>query len=370
MVSPGECSLGGVSSAPAGVARGGAEHALVFPFVKTILNKAIPVAVLAALALTSCASPASDAAGTAEANSGPATVTSCGLDLSVGAAPERAITLEQGATEVMLALGLHDSMIGTSYLTDAVADEYEAAYADIPVLSDQYPTTEQVREEGPDFVYSMRASGFTPDAAGTRAELVDLGVPAYLSANDCEDPALIPDSFEFESIFAEIADIASIFRVEQRGEEIIAEQRAALADVEQSATALSEAPSIVWLYSTINGAPIVAGNAGLPEVLGSLVGGTNAFSDLDSQWMETSWDTIAQRDPDVIVVADLSRGLDGDSAADKIAFLQGDVVASQLSAVAEERVLSVPAAELDPSVRSVGAATDLSTELLALYGGN
>lgn len=335
-----------------------------------ILNKAIPVALLTTLALTSCAAPASGSASADDATTDPVAVTSCGLDLAVAAVPERAITLEQGATEVMLALGLEGSMIGTSYLTDAVADEYTAAYAGIPVLSDQYPSTEQVREEGPDFIYSMRASGFTPDAAGTRTELVDLGVPAYLSANDCEDPALIADSFEFESIFTEISDIASIFRVEDRGDAIIAEQRAALANVEASATTLSEEPSIVWLYSTINGSPIVAGNAGLPEVLGSLVGGTNAFSDLDAQWTETSWDTIAQRNPDVIVVADLSRGLEGDSAADKIAFLQGDVVASKLAAVAENRVLSVPAAELDPSVRSVGAATDLSTELLALYGGN
>lgn len=335
-----------------------------------ILNKTIPVAVLTTLALSSCASPTSDAATANGTSPDRVTVASCGLDLSVAAAPERAITLEQGATEVMLALGLENSMIGTSYLTDAVADEYAAAYADIPVLSDQYPTTEQVREESPDFVYSMRASGFTPDAAGTRAELVDLGVPAYLSANDCEDPALIADSFEFETIFTEISDIASIFRVEDRGDALIADQRAALADVEATATSLTEAPSIVWLYSTINGSPIVAGNGGLPEVLGSLVGGTNAFSDLDSQWTETSWDTIAQRDPDVIVVADLSRGLEGDSAADKIAFLQTDVVASKLSAVAEGRILSVPAAELDPSVRSVGAATELSADLLALYGGN
>jgi iron complex transport system substrate-binding protein len=105
-------------------------------------------------------------------------------------------------------------------------------------------------------------------------------------------------------------------------------------------------------------------------VLGSLVGGTNAFADLDAQWTESSWDAIAERNPDVLVVADLSRGLDGDSAADKISFLESDAVASQLSAVVENRILSVPAAELDPSVRSVGAATELSEELVTLFGDN
>ena len=45
------------------------------------------------------------------------------------------------------------------------------------------------------------------------------------------------------------------------------------------------------------------------------------------------WDQISQRDPDVLVLADLSRGLDGDSAQDKIKTLRADPVTAQLAAV-------------------------------------
>lgn len=325
----------------------------------------IPMA--AVLALAGCSAGTAGPAGDAPADAEAVTVTSCGTDLTVTAPPERAVTLEQGATEVLLALGLEDRMIGTSYLTDAVAPEYADAYAAVPVLADQYPTAEQLRAENPDFVYSMRASAFGPDAVGARADLVELGVPVYLSANDCEDPALIADEVGFETIFSEVTDIAALFGVPDRGEALVAGQRAVLDEV---AAAAPDAAGldVAWLYSTVNGAPVVAGGTGLPQTLTELAGATNAFADLDAQWTETSWDQIAQRDPDVLVLADLSRGLDGDSAEDKTAMLRADPVTAGLAAVRADRLVAVPATEMDPSVRSIDALATLSEALVASAG--
>jgi len=330
----------------------------------TVLIKAAAVSALAAVVLSGCAS--APAASSVPHKS--TTIDSCGLPLTITGAPKRAISLEQGATEVMLALGLQSSMIGTAYLSAPVADKWADAYAKIPVLSALYPNTEQVREQSPDFVYSMRASAFGPDAAGSRQELIDLGVPAYLSANDCEDPALVADTFSFDELFHEIDDIATIFDVKKKGDAIVGEQKKQLADITASAAKLGTTPNVVWLYSSYNGAPIVAGNAGLPEVVGSLVGLKNSFADFDTQWGETSWDEIAARNPDAIIVADLTRGRPGDSAADKIDFLTTDAVASQLQAVKNDRIITVPAAGLDPSVRSVGDASALSKKIVALFG--
>jgi iron complex transport system substrate-binding protein len=330
--------------------------------MRTIL---IPVTAAAvAMALAGCASAPAPAAGAA---SPAATLTSCGLDLTVAAPPERAVTLEQGATELLLALGLGDRLAGTAYLTDAVAPEYAEAYAGVPVLAAQYPTAEQLRGADPDFVYSMRASAFAPDAVGERADLVGLGVPAYLSANDCEDPGLIADEAGFEQIFAEVTDLAAVFGVEDRGRALVAEQQAVLDEVTASAPD-SGALDVAWIYSTINGAPIVAGGGGLPQTLTDLAGATNAFADLDAQWTETSWDQIAQRDPDVLVLADLSRGMAGDSAADKEASLRDDAVTAQLSAVRADRLVAIPATEMDPSVRSIDALATLSGALVTFAG--
>ena len=326
--------------------------------MKTIITTTV---VVAALALTGCANSSASGRSSTTPSAG-STLTSCGMQLTVPAPPERAVTLEQGATEVMLALGLQDRMVGTSYLTDAVAPEWRSAYDDVPVLAEQYPSTEQLREANPDFVYSMRASAFASDAAGSRQELIDLGVPAYLSANDCEDPALVPDEVGFDAILDEVTDIARVFDVEQRGRDLVAEQRDTLERVTAAASDTG-APSVVWLYSSVNGAPVVAGANGLADTMGRVAGATNAFDDLDAQWSETSWDEIAQRDPDVIVVADLSRGLPGDSADDKIDQLRSDAVTKDLSAVRDDHLIAVPATELDPSVRSIDALETVSTAL-------
>ena len=125
---------------------------------------------------------------------------------------------------------------------------------------------------------------------------------------------------------------------------------------------------VAWIYSTINGAPIVAGSAGLPQTLTELTGASNAFDDLDAQWAETSWDAIAQRDPDVLVLADLSRGQAGDSAADKTAQLRADAVTAQLSAVRDDRLVAIPATEMDQSVSSIDALSTLSGALVGFAG--
>ncbi|WP_281281828.1 ABC transporter substrate-binding protein [Propioniferax innocua] len=315
--------------------------------------------------LAACSSPSS--APAPDDSGASAQLSSCGLDLTFDQVPTRAVTLEQGATEMMLALGLGDSMVGTSYLTDAVAPEFAGAYEQVPVLADQYPTAEQLRGADPDFVYSMRASAFAPDAVGERSELRDLEVPAYLSSNDCEDPSSVSAEGGFEQIFAEVTDIATIFDVADRGEDLIAEQEQVLDQVTSSAQDL-DGVEVVWIYSTINGAPIVAGNAGLPQTMTELAGSENAFDDLDAQWTETTWDQISQRDPEVLVLADLSRGMDGDSAQDKIETLRADPVTSQLAAVREDRMVAIPATEMDPSVRSIDALSTLSDALVEFEG--
>lgn len=102
------------------------------------------------------------------------------------------------------------------------------------------------------------------------------------------------------------------------------------------------------------GLPYVAGHGGMPSAMSELVGVRNAFDDVDEDWPEVSWVEIARRDPDVIVVGDLSeRGAPGDSAAEKLDMLRKEPTMSQLTAVKENRVIQVPGIEMDPSVRTV-----------------
>ncbi|EJK59415.1 hypothetical protein THAOC_20373, partial [Thalassiosira oceanica] len=58
----------------------------------------------------------------------PIGITNCGVFQQIDEAPKRAVTMNQGATEVMLALDLADRMAGTAYLDDYIWPELSDAY--------------------------------------------------------------------------------------------------------------------------------------------------------------------------------------------------------------------------------------------------
>jgi iron complex transport system substrate-binding protein len=309
------------------------------------------VAVLSAatLAVAGCAEPPAPAAD----GPGAVTVTSCGQRLTVPEPPKRAVTLDQTSTETMLALGLVDRLAGTSNLKTKVAPEYAADYAKVPVLSPKLLTGEQLRAATPDFVLASFLAQYTADRVGTREELAELGLPTFVSAVECprdNDPGMSA----FDLLFSDYTTLGTVFDVPDRARRLVAEQRRVVADAAEAGASVTGKPSILWLYSTFNGTPYVAGGGGLPSEMSRLVGGRNAFDDVAEDWPEVSWERIAERDPDVIVVGDLSeRGAPGDSAADKIAMMRQHPAVSQLSAVRDNQIIEVPGIGMDPSVRSV-----------------
>jgi iron complex transport system substrate-binding protein len=254
-------------------------------------------------------------------------------------------------------------MIGTSYQTDPVLPELAGAYRKVPVLAKLYPSREAVLNARPDFVYSTFTSAYAADAAGSRADLAELGVPAYLSRFACEEPEQGEKAVTFDGIFAEITEVATLLGVGDRGAEVVAGQRARLDAAKQAAPRTSS--ELLWYYSGTK-TPYVAGAGGLPAAIGEQLGVGNAYGDAAQTWPAGNWEEIAARNPDVIVVADLTRGGDGDSAQSKIDFLRADPVTSKLDAVRGGRFITVSGSSMDPSIRSVTAVEQVSAGLAEL----
>ncbi|MFI6422466.1 ABC transporter substrate-binding protein [Streptomyces sp. NPDC050842] len=297
-----------------------------------------------------------DAKSTDRPSAAAAAVTSCGRQVSFADAPKRAVALDQTSTETLLALGLQDRMAGTANLKTKIPARYAAAYATIPVIAPKIATGEQLRAATPDFVVAGSADLFTKDRAGTREELDALKVPTFVSAVDC--PQQNPSgTTPFELLFSDYENLGKVFGAEERAGRLAADQRATVAKAGANASKApqgADRPTVVYLYSVFNGMPYVAGGTGLPSEMSRIVGAKNAFDDVDEDWPEVSWEEVARRDPDFIVIGDLSeRGRPGDSAAEKRASMTGHPVISRLAAVRDDKILEVPGIELDPSVRSV-----------------
>jgi iron complex transport system substrate-binding protein len=284
----------------------------------------------------------------------------CGTEVTFTAAPQRVVTLNQTAAEILIRLGVGDRIVGSGYDIDKPPDEIAAQYQKIPILSahGQAIKHEKLLEAQPDFVYGSFASFFTAEQSGDRGQLHSLGVPTYLTEFDCTYHESVAGA-DFELMYEEYRRLATIFDVPAAGEKLAVEQRAvvdtALATVQKRDTPLK----VMWFYSTYAGTPWAAGPGGLPQHISELVGVENIFADASTKWAEVSWDEVAARNPDVIILADLTRGEPNDTAQEKVDLLKQDPLTSKLDAVAGDRFIAIPGRYMDPGEGSVYAVPAL-----------
>lgn len=288
----------------------------------------------------------------------PVDITSCGRTTTVAAKPERAVTLNQGATEVALALGVEGQLAGTAYLDDAVPEEWQAAYDSVPVLSKEYPSREKLLAAEPDFVYASYASAFDAKAVGTQDELQDQGIASYLSPFGCEDKAQRPEP-SFEAVWDEVDAVATAFGVPERAAELRDQQQKVLDDLSEEAAGAGL--DVLW-YDSGTKTPFVGAGQGGPQLVLDAVGATNIFGEVEGSWAEASWEDVVAADPDVIVLVDAS----WDTAKDKQAFLAADPVLSQLAAVKDKHYVTVPFSESTAGVRLVAGAESVADQIAGL----
>lgn len=317
--------------------------------------------------LTACGQPDAPAEPGSAAAGFPITVQNCGRDVVIDTPPQRAVSLNQGSTEILLSLGLADRMVGSATWTDPVRENLAEDNAKVPQLAVNKPSLETVLDAEPDFVSASFAGTLGPGGVADRDQFDSLGVPSYLAPSDCVGKVSVnadgarTEPFTMDAIYGEIRDLARIFDVTERGEELIAslEQRM------QGSRLRADADLAYW-FSDIR-APYFGGCCGSPGVITDTVGARNIFLDTTEEWPQVSWEVIADRDPDVLVLADLSRRtIDGDALAAKIEFLETNPVTSRLTAVREKRYIVVNGADLNPSIRTVDGTEKVADGLRRL----
>ena len=287
----------------------------------------------------------------------PVTIENCGREFTIEAAPQHAVSMNQSATEVMLALGLEEYMVGTAYIDDAILPEFETAYNSIPILSETYPSPEVLFATEPDFIYGGFASAFGDDNAGPQDELAELGIASYVSPSYCIDETYRPTQSTIETTYKEIRDIAAIFGVSERAEALIADMQATLDEVQAAIADIDETPSVFWFDS--GDPPFVGACCGGPGMVMDLAGAVNIFEDAPGNFATVSWEEVLDRDPDAIVINDASWS----PAADKIELLKTNPAYADMTAVQEERFIIIPFSYTILGVRNADAVEILAQGL-------
>ncbi|WP_266774475.1 ABC transporter substrate-binding protein [Streptomyces sp. NBC_01768] len=309
--------------------------------------------------LTACGGGAGDStAKPGRADGYPVTLKNCGRTVTVDAAPRRAVSVDQGSTEILLSLGLADRMAATATWTDPVMKGLEKANAEVPRIADNRPSSEKVLDREPDFVSASFESTLAKGGVAPREQFESLGVPTYVSPADCtgKDNSGGGDGartapLTMDSVYGEVHGLARVFGVPERGDALVAALRErvkkATEDIDASGTTL-----LYWFSDSK--APYLAGCCGAPGIITEELGAKNVFDDTHEEWPQISWETVADRNPDVLVIGDLTRKAQtAESAAKKIEFLESNPATKNMDAVRHKRYVLLSGQAMNPSVRTV-----------------
>lgn len=319
-----------------------------------IRPRLVAAVVAATFLLTGCGAAVQDpteAGGTAAGF--PVVDDNCGVTTTYDAPPTRAVTLTSNATELMLELGLEDSMVGTSYLKNRpIGERYAEAYASVPVLAPGQPSLEQLVAAEPDFVYSGYPDGFSESNGHTRPRLAELGIDTHLNPESCSG-----GRSGFEDLFGETLRIGEIFGVPERAGASVADMRGRLDAVAERLGTVEPVP--VFVYNSGADSPRTAGGAAILTEMIERAGGRNVFADVDERWPQVSWEQVAQRAPAVVLIYDYLEP----SVESKIATLRATPAIADIPALAANAFPTVALSEAQPGPRSVDAVEQLARDL-------
>ena len=314
-----------------------------------LLTSVLLIAPIGLAASISAASPADTPTRS------PVSIENCGSLTTYVDPPRRAFTMNQAATEIMLALGLQDRMVGTAFLDDAILPELAAAYNTIQVRTTAYPSRDVLFGAQPDFVYAAYPSAFSNEVAGMR-DLLHSGTNSYLSPSGCRGP-INPGPDSMEMVFGEIRDIGRIFGVLPRAEQLIAAYRADLAGVRDQLGTINAPLRVFWWDSAMP--PFAAACCGAPGEILRLAGGKNIFDDVRGAWQTVAWEDVVAQDPEVIVLVDSTWS----PAAEKREWLLGNSAFAGIDAVKHRRFVTINFSDATPGVRNVATVRKLAETL-------
>lgn len=326
------------------------------------------LAFAAALVLTGCGAEVAsrDAeGGDAAARGGhyPVTVENCGQKKSYDKAPRRVVTNDVGITEIMFALGLEDRMAG--YVMpddrgDLASVPWKDAYRKTTWLSQKTINKELVLDARADLVFAGWNYGFNEGEGFSPAELEKVGIGSYLLSESCRNGqgkarGVMPP---LEALYTDLRNLGKIFDVDDRAEALIAGFEKQVADVEAKALKGADRPR-VFLYDDGQDKPLTSGLYAGPHDIITKAGGDHVMKDLKDSWATVGWETVVERDPEVIVINDY-----GDTTAEqKRTFLKSYPPLAGVSAVKNDRIVVLDYAELVESPRNPGAIASLAENL-------
>ncbi len=286
----------------------------------------------------------------------PVTVQSCDREVTFDAPPTRAVSNDVNLTEMMLALGLQDRMVGYTGVSGwkTLDETLREGVQALPELSPRYPTKEVLLGADADFYfagwnYGMRVGGdVTPETLGK------FGIQVYELSESCIH-IMDKEKASMDDLYADLLNLGTIFGVRERAESLVDAYKAELADFQSTIPSDKKRPR-VFVYDSGEDQVFTSGRYGIPTAMIEAAGGRNIVDDLESSWIKIGWESVVERNPEVIVIVNYGEV----TAAQKRAFMIKNPAFRDLDAVKNDRFITLDYVEATPGPRNIAAIKRLA----------
>ena len=290
----------------------------------------------------------------AEATQYPLTIKSCNRDVTFDQAPKHAVSHDINMTQMMLALGLKPHMAGYSGISGwkAVTPQMKVILDGLPELASKYPSVETLLNANVDFFFAGWDYGMRVGGDLTPQTLQPLGINVLELTESCAFVMKRPAA-TLDDTYNDLRNLGKIFDVQERANALIARMQAQVADIQKNLPA--EKPR-VFLYDSGEDRAMTSGRLGMPQALIEAAGGRNILDDVDASWTRINWETVVERNPQVIVIVDYSEI----SAAQKQQFLLDNPALQAVDAIKHQRFIVIPYVQATPGIDNVLAVQTLA----------
>jgi len=291
----------------------------------------------------------------------PVTVDSCGEPLTFTAPPKRALIHDLNMTEMALALHLNPQMVGVSGITGwyKTGPEFKAALGNIPEVAPKYPTLENVLSVNPDFFFAGWNYGMKVGGEVTPTTLAKYNIKTLVLSESCIHVNKQRPPASMDLLYTDFIKLGTIFGKEAQAKTTVAQWKTRLAKL-TSANASKD--TRVFLYDSGEDKPFTAGKYAIPTAMMAAAGGRNIMADMETSWGTTSWETVAARNPQFLVLLDYQ---DGNGVNKLLQFLQSHPAMKETDAVKNKRYVALRYAELTPGPANIEAIEKIARAMAA-----
>ncbi|MGL4731188.1 MAG: ABC transporter substrate-binding protein [Clostridium sp.] len=256
-------------------------------------------------------------------------------------APKKAVSLSGFTTEMLLALGLEDSVAGYSFQDNEVLPEYKDAHSKLTKLGDVMPTKEAVLGTGADFITGWMSTFGEENFNSSFCK--ENGIKIYVPK--CENP-----NATMETVYEDFTNLGKIFNVEDKSEKVISDMKTEIEKVSSKIPKDSK-PIKTFVYDSGEDSPFTA-CSGLPTDLIRLAGGENIFKDGEKPWAKVTWEEVVKRNPEQIIITTYSAS---DDVEKKINFLKTHEGLKDVDAIKNNKIFVLGLADVTAGVRNPSA---------------